>query len=243
MSAGEGPSARSMYSREGPHAAMRRPLRSRNRSRLSRPRGGGTPLSKNARASRSASAAASPPSLRGLASPASTRASSSSSKASSSSSSPRSLDSTIRRLRRRERPSAISSSLRSSSSSSSTTYSPNAAAACVCSAARASSFRALSSSGASPPGSSASGTAYSMGFFGARVSVPANGTDGRPTNLAATLAASNGVAACPVNISSSSTVKPPSPLGASAANPSPRPTRADCEFCVFIASSSSSPSP
>ena len=79
--------------------------------------------------------------------------------------------------------------------------------------------------------------------FGARASLPANGTEGKPTNVAATLAASPGVAACPVNISSSSTVKPSSPLGASAANPSPRPRLADCEFCVFIASSSSSPSP
>ena len=49
-------------------------------------------------------------------------------------------------------------------------------------------------------------------------------------------AAACGVAACPVSMSSSSTVMPFSPLGPSAARPDPRPFIFDCELAALIAS-------
>mmetsp|Transcript_1986 Transcript_1986/g.7650 ORF Transcript_1986/g.7650 Transcript_1986/m.7650 type:complete len:369 (+) Transcript_1986:1558-2664(+) len=196
---------------------MSRDLRSRNKSKTSRPRGGGTPLLKKSRAAPSASAAAAPPSLRGLASPRSFWPDCVSFSFSSSLSSP-------------------------SSSSSPSPYSPSAAAACVCRAYRARSFLAFSRIGSSPPGSSRSGAAYSMGFFCVSL-MSKNGTEDKPTNAAAVAAASFPVLAWPVSISSSSTVRPASPFGASAIHPSPRPLRLDCEFVAFISSSSSSPSP
>mmetsp|Transcript_27831 Transcript_27831/g.69853 ORF Transcript_27831/g.69853 Transcript_27831/m.69853 type:complete len:573 (-) Transcript_27831:1124-2842(-) len=200
MSAADGPAACTRKSAARPHLDMRCPLRRRNKSSVSSPRGGGTPRSKKSRDVRSASAAASPPSLLVFASPASLS------------------------------PPGVSLD------------SPNAAAACVCSASLASSFLECSRSGSSPPGSSGSGAEYSM------KSPPppparANGTAVKPTYLAAAAAAAAGVAACPVSMSSSSTVIPSAPLGPSAASPTLRPCDVDCEVADFIASSSSSLSP